>query len=186
MNHYFSFNGQIGRLEFALTTIGLGVLSTFVSAICDTTYYDPYTGLIQEDPLSPMGAIFVLVFALFAIYWQFLTFIKRLNDIGRSRWMVLWTFVPLANFILWLYLCFKPGADSFAQCYVQKPLAENPEIQTHTFEDKFKSDTAFEPKPSDREFDKMVTDLERLGEMHKKGMLTDEEFQTLKNKILNK
>ncbi|MBO7172775.1 MAG: SHOCT domain-containing protein [Burkholderiaceae bacterium] len=34
------------------------------------------------------------------------------------------------------------------------------------------------------DFDRMVADLERLGEMHQKGLLTDDEFQTLKKKIL--
>ena len=50
MKQYFSFQAKIARLEFALTTIGLGILSTCISACCDTTYYEPFTGTFQEAP----------------------------------------------------------------------------------------------------------------------------------------
>ena len=183
MKQYFSFQAKIARLEFALTTIGLGILSSCISACCDTTYYDPFSGTFQDAPLDPLAAIVAVVILTFLLFWEVLTFCKRLNDINRTKWWVLLTLVPLANFVLWLYLCFKPGAGS--QPYAREPLKNNPDIQTHTFEDKFKSDNTAS-SDSQNDFCKVVADIERLGEMHKKGLLTDEEFTTLKKKLLDK
>ena len=186
MHPYFSFDAKIGRLEFALTTLGAGFLSSCVSICCDTSYYNAYTGQWEEGPLDPLAGIIALLLLVGLVYWQVLTCCKRLNDVHRSRWMVLWCLVPLANFVLWLYLCFKPGVLS-QQNAQRQPLGDNPDIQTHTFESKFKSDFGFEkPKnqPKDN-FSQVVADIERLGEMHQKGLLTDEEFATLKKKLLD-
>lgn len=183
MSSYFSFDAKIGRLEFALTSLGLGFASTFLSAAVETTEYDPYTGTVVTAPVSLEASIFALIVFAGLVYLQVLTSCKRLNDVGRSRWMTLWTLVPIANFVLWLYLCFKPGIESG---FEQRVLAsQNPEIRTDTFEDKFRSDTTFGSEPKE-DFSKVVEDIERLGEMHKKGLLTDEEFQTLKKKLLDK
>ena len=184
MGSYFSFHSKIGRLEFALTTIGVGFLSSCITACFETTYYDPYTESILVSPLDPLTDIVLLLLLVASIYWQVLTFCKRLNDVNRSRWMILWSLIPLANFVLWLYLCFKTGVEACPPS-MRKPIQENSSIQTQTFEDKFKNDDSLETKAPQPNFDRMVADLERLGEMHQKGLLTDDEFQTLKKKILN-
>ena len=68
MRQYFSFQAKIARLEFALTTIGLGILSTCISACCDTTYYDPFSGTFQDAPLDPLAAIVAVVILTFLLF----------------------------------------------------------------------------------------------------------------------
>ena len=84
MKQYISFQAKIARLEFALTTIGLGILSTCISACCDTTYYDPFSGTFQDAPLDPLAAIVAVVILTFLLFWEVLTFCKRLNDLNNS------------------------------------------------------------------------------------------------------
>ena len=86
MKQYFSFQAKIARLEFALTTIGLGILSSCISACCDTTHYDPFSDTLQDAPLDPLAAIVAVVILTFLLFCEVLTFCKRLNDVNRTKW----------------------------------------------------------------------------------------------------
>ena len=76
---------------------------------------------IWQDNLSPTGSLhyiaptgFVIIAAVGIIvflYLQLANICRRLNDLGRDRWLALLIFIPVLNILFELYLIFMPGKD---------------------------------------------------------------------------
>lgn len=86
MKNYFTFSGRATRSEFWFFQLAY-VLITIVLALCDIIFFP---GLINDYEL-----FFSLEIFAFVIFFPSLALdIRRLHDIGKSGWNVLWYEVP--------------------------------------------------------------------------------------------
>ena len=53
--------------------------------------------------------VIAVPWSLFQIYVVIITGIRRLHDLNRTGWYLLFAFVPVANVVMILYLLFAPG-----------------------------------------------------------------------------
>ena len=105
---FFSFNGKVRRLPFALGYI------VFLAAIyLGSSAFSPPGGNLAADALQNYLALTAIMWISF--YSGFALSVKRLHDCGRSGWLSLLYFVPVLNLVLLLYLLFKGGAPAFSE-----------------------------------------------------------------------
>lgn len=88
---------KIGRLYFFLGNFLINLPVAIIN----------YYFIIFGFNTSP---ILWIIFTIIALLWIFLI-IKRLNDIGASRWWCLLILAPLVNLIFIISLFFIPGKD---------------------------------------------------------------------------
>ena len=104
---YFSYKGKLKRLPFAL-----GYLSIFCAYLLFVKMFlmptlNPET---MQLGFSLKNSLMMLICAssFFALS------VKRLRDCNRSAWFCLFYFLPVGNFLLFLYLLFKKSAVSLS------------------------------------------------------------------------
>ena len=51
--------------------------------------------------------IAIIIFVIASIYSLFVLMIKRLRDLNHSGWLSLLTFIPIIQFVFWLYILLK-------------------------------------------------------------------------------
>ncbi|MBQ8064899.1 MAG: DUF805 domain-containing protein [Prevotella sp.] len=88
IKRYFSFNGRIGRLEYLLSDVFVGLL-TYPLGLIDS--FD------NDNILLILG---VLLFAIIAFWFVFAQGTKRLHDLGYSGW---WQLIPFTPFLMILF-----------------------------------------------------------------------------------
>lgn len=94
------FRGRMGRKHYAV-----GLLFAPVLLIPTSIILVPLFSLLEgflENLLSGMVLLIYLVFIL-SLH------IRRLHDLGDSGWHLLLFFIPVVNFLFFLYLLFSPG-----------------------------------------------------------------------------
>ena len=91
MREWFWFEGRLSRSEFFFSLVGI-VLLAFVGGL-----------LVEPLPLL------ALVILLPTVWLSWMIYIKRLHDMGRSRWLVLLVLIPLVNVGMFLWLLFAKG-----------------------------------------------------------------------------
>ena len=57
-------------------------------------------------------ALFFMILAVVTLFFLVLATIQRLNDLQRSRWMVLLALIPLANVVFFFWCCFAKGIQA--------------------------------------------------------------------------
>ena len=90
----FDVKGCAGRTEFLVI-----LLFWIGSRVVKQAVYSPY----------PEGQLLILILGLTLSIALVLASIRRLHDIGRSSWWSLLGFVPLGNFVFYLWLATTPG-----------------------------------------------------------------------------
>ena len=100
-----SANGRIGRKDYWIILIGSFALGLVWGIVYDVV--DP-TNQSAADRLLAIAGL-VLLIATFVV--GTLTAIKRLHDLGHSGWVLLVTFLPLANFVLLFIFLFISGSS---------------------------------------------------------------------------
>ena len=53
-----------------------------------------------------------MILAVVTLFFLVLATIQRLNDLQRSRWMVLLALIPLANVVFSFWCCFAKGIQA--------------------------------------------------------------------------
>lgn len=181
---YFSFSSQSGRLEYFITQLILAISATVISAISGLedqyTINDPY----YSAPISVDGAIFVLILLFILLYLSILSTCKRLNDLGKSPWLALLSLIPIVNLVFGLYLLFMPGIKANqTQNFLNG--ANLNESRLSTMDDSGVTNSDNSPVQANGN-NRLVDNLERLATLRNKGLITDEEFKTLKTQLLEK
>lgn len=100
INHLFSLNKSgISRGEFIKNFVIVLVLGAFIQIL-------PAIILSYVGPRSLVIVILIIcaVVAILCVYVFWVSVIKRLVDIGVSRWLALLFFVPLINLGFLIYL----------------------------------------------------------------------------------
>lgn len=89
---YAVFTGRANRSEYWLFVLVMLVLSFLIGFI---------DGMVGLD-----GGLLV-IFLLALIIPNISVTFRRLHDTDRSAWWMLLSFIPLGNFVLIIFLCFK-------------------------------------------------------------------------------
>lgn len=100
------FDRRIGRLSFFLRNFAGGVVIQILGYFMD---------LFDRPGMPPMGsgtALFFMILAVVTLFFVVLATIQRLNDLQRSRWMVLLALIPLANVVFFFWCCFAKGIQA--------------------------------------------------------------------------
>ena len=92
---FFSFSNTTGRLEYFFISLGLYFL--FIFSLVMT---------VEQNQFQQLG-IFLILFIVIPLILA--NICRRLNDIGKSRYFALITFIPFVNLIFILYLLFVPS-----------------------------------------------------------------------------
>jgi len=99
---YATFNGRASRSEFWFFELFIWILTlingkAFIYSV-DNFFMEIISGIISIALL----ALFVPIVAVA---------IRRLHDIGKSGWYLLWDFVPIIGWILLIYWLVQPSED---------------------------------------------------------------------------
>lgn len=104
---YFSGQGRIGRLRYFGT---LMLIYIGMPLIWGMLMYMMIPMQISEGAKEIIPSITILLMAVFMIYWNIVTAVKRFHDLDRPRrhaWLLL---IPLYNIYLGLMLVFVKGS----------------------------------------------------------------------------
>jgi uncharacterized membrane protein YhaH (DUF805 family) len=100
MNQLFQklFRGRLSRRNLLVADAVLSVAAILVQ-------------VFRERPasLETAGGAAVYVFAILLVFVTTSLTIRRLHDIGRSGWLVLFTYLPGVNIVLAVYTLVKKG-----------------------------------------------------------------------------
>jgi uncharacterized membrane protein YhaH (DUF805 family) len=102
----FSLHGRIGRLRYLAYSFALPMIVVLVGGVLSAI-----VGGITKSAGVGLAVLGITVY-IPATAVGFITAKRRLNDLDHSGWMSLLMFVPLANFILWLYIIFAAGTPT--------------------------------------------------------------------------
>jgi uncharacterized membrane protein YhaH (DUF805 family) len=97
--------GRMKRLRFFVWYLLLGLVGFVLG--CAIKMFR--TG--SSDFMEAMQG-FTLEIALVSVLLLYFPVVKRLHDMGRSGWLYLLMFIPVANFVMLLFLLFKRGDPS--------------------------------------------------------------------------
>lgn len=109
--------GRSGLFSFKGRLSVLGYLSrTFLWCVCLFALLVLITVVAEIEFAVSDFALAAIVLAMIPVVWILfaLTF-KRLHDINRSGWYMLFTFVPILGSLYWLYISLTPGSSETNQ-----------------------------------------------------------------------
>ena len=107
-NPLFQFSGQLSRKDYWIGSIVLGI-ATYSVFCCVFILY--LTGFLTN--IFGRGALtLIITLTVLPLIVAFGMMVRRLHDIGTSGWLVLLSFVPIANFYLIYLLCQKGQTES--------------------------------------------------------------------------
>ncbi len=202
---YFELSGRTGRAEY-WKFFAYVLMAEMLAAFLET-------GAEVKVP------IFTSIIVVVTTIPQWTASVRRLHDIGKSGWAMLWpvggVFVGMFVFALservdeygektqspigliaiplilgsvgyWLYLLTKAGDEYENQYgdpddYVPASFAELTGQNTESAE---RPTTAHRSAPKVGGMDEALAQIERLGQLREKGLLSDEEFAAQKSAIL--
>lgn len=106
----FSFSGRIGRLRYLayLTGVYLVVAAVIIPIMIFAGLGARASGL-QDISIATGAFIIIGYIAILVLVFTFGK--RRMNDLNRSGWWMFLFLVPLANFLLMLYMLLGSGTD---------------------------------------------------------------------------
>ncbi len=120
IKNYANFQGRARRAEYWNY-----VLANFVIYILMNILFFSSAGALDSQFLSGAFGLFILFFALGMLIPSLAVLVRRLHDINKSGWFILFYFIPLVGFIFLLVWLFTDG-DRYHNNYGPDP--KNPEI----------------------------------------------------------
>ena len=174
LSKYAVFEGRSSRSEFWYFILFSCIVS-FISVFLDNSFgtsFDLGENPITDEPNNILGygkfyAVCALVLFLPSIAVQ----TRRLHDVGRSGWNYFWALTGIGSFLLIYWYCSKGDADENKYGGVAFDVSEGSAPQQ-------KSRNG-QSAPKDP-----FAEIERLGAMLEKGLITAEEFTDQKKRIL--
>ena len=108
---YSDFNSRARRKEYWMFTLW-NIIFALLAILLDYSF-----GIVY--PLVGYGPLYI-AYALFVLVPGIAVAIRRLHDTGKSGWMYLVAFIPIAGFIWLLILLIKEG-DQGNNAYGEDP-----------------------------------------------------------------
>lgn len=103
---WYSFSGRIGRLRYLAYPMFSYLLSLLVALVVVLVL--SFAGFRPESELAS-GIIGLIVMIPMMIFGGIIYPIRRLNDLGKTGWLVLIMLIPIVNILFYLYLLFGKG-----------------------------------------------------------------------------
>ncbi len=172
MNHYINvlkkyatFSGRATRSEYWYFVLIYSITYTILMGI------DFAIGTFSKELMENGSFLGFLstAYSLVLFLPSLAVTVRRLHDINKSGWWVLFIFVPIIGFILLVvYLCTNSKEDN-KYGINQKNLANENQKDNSSSESS----------------NNVITQLEKLSKLKEDGILTQEEFDTQKQQILS-
>jgi uncharacterized membrane protein YhaH (DUF805 family) len=193
----FSFNGRIGIGKFWQATLVHIILNIAIyvmaAAAAPTPPQDPNEYAIQGPSDTRIGvliAIFVTLIVLFVSYLA--VAVKRCHDRGKSGWWVLISFIPLVGFVWWLIDLGILEGQAGPNEYGPDPRAQtaaSPQPAQDQYQGQSMTPVAVRlaasaDSPGGISPD-LAEDLRRLKALLDEGIISQEEFQERKSRLLS-
>ena len=103
MNEIFGFKGNAGRLDF----LGCQLLVTLILGAA--------VGLVElagdAANITAIQGVQLLGFFIVGFWISLATSARRLNELQRTRWMLLLFVVPFVSMLIFFYLLFAPSSS---------------------------------------------------------------------------
>lgn len=157
--NYFNFHGRASRSEFWWFVL-FAVVTNVLCEVLDV--------MIGEN--AAFGPFYILAQLIF-FFPMFSLEVRRLHDTSKSGWNVLWA-LTIIGLVPLIVFWAEPG-QRMANAHGADPLGAHRDAAAPM------QPTAATPAGVD------LAALEKMGELHKAGVLTDEEFAEQKAKLLN-
>jgi Predicted membrane protein len=107
LRYFFSFNGRIGRLSFYLHH--LAILGVVLGSILVIGFFRDTLNEGRPDAFIDYLVALVGPLVIIMTVSGLSAMVRRLHDLDKSGWSLLWNFVPFANIWLLIQLYFIPG-----------------------------------------------------------------------------
>tara|TARA_B100001079_G_scaffold32867_1_gene24757 strand:+ start:167 stop:571 length:405 start_codon:yes stop_codon:yes gene_type:complete len=111
INSYSDFNGRARRKEYWMFTLW-NIIFALLASLLDYSF-----GIVY--PLVGYGPLYI-AYALFVLVPGIAVTVRRLHDIGKSGWMYLVAFIPIAGWI-WLLILFVTEGNEGNNAYGEDP-----------------------------------------------------------------
>ena len=108
---YSDFNSRARRKEYWMFTLW-NIIFTLLASLLDYSF-----GIVY--PLVGYGPLYI-AYALFVLVPSIAVTLRRLHDIGKSGWMYLVAFIPIAGWI-WLLILFVTEGNEGNNAYGEDP-----------------------------------------------------------------
>lgn len=204
--NYANFEGRSSVAEYWWVTLA-NVLVILPLCIClaiamgnmyKWTYkYDPYWGGKYDYVTNDVAVFWAIIIGILLVLWGLFTFIpslaltvRRLHDSGKSGWFYLFSFIPFVGGIV-VFVFTLLETEPYVNQYGGVAGRDYPVKEEHTA---YTVTVAAQPQPqyqpqpqpqSQPEPAKDVAaELTKYAQMLKDGLLTQEEYDTLKKRLL--
>lgn len=107
-NPLFQFSGQLSRKDYWIGSIVLGIVTSSVFSVVFMLFL---SGTLTN--IFGRGAITaIIIMMILPLIVALGMMVRRIHDIEKNGWLVLLSFVPIANFYLLYLLCLKGQTES--------------------------------------------------------------------------
>ena len=111
INSYSDFNGRARRKEYWMFTLW-NIIFALLASLLDYSF-----GIVY--PLVGYGPLYI-AYALFVLVPGIAVAVRRLHDTGKSGWIYLVAFIPIAGWI-WLLILFVTEGNEGNNAYGEDP-----------------------------------------------------------------
>ena len=111
INSYSDFNSRARRKEYWMFTLW-NIIFALLASLLDYSF-----GIVY--PLVGYGPLYI-AYALFVLVPGIAVAVRRLHDTGKSGWMYLVAFIPIAG-LIWLLILFIKEGDQGNNAYGEDP-----------------------------------------------------------------
>lgn len=194
-SNYVTFSGRSSRSEYwyyALFNflISIPFIIVYILAVVNTVkkysyyYYDDfYTYEQNEDILKALGilAIIYLIWGLATFLPSLALSVRRLHDSGKSGWFLLLALIPLVGAII-IFIFTLLETEPFVNEYGTVKGRNYPHKYAQTPVYNTTQTTPEQPISASKD---TAAELEKYGQLLSQGLLSQEEFDKIKKRLLN-
>ena len=107
LKYFFSFEGRMGRLSFFIH--GIVLFGIFLGSVFGIDALKVALNLEKTNSFIETLKTLLGLLLLVIMISGFSSTVRRLHDLNRSGWALLWSFMPFANIWLFIQLYFIKG-----------------------------------------------------------------------------
>ncbi len=110
LNAYFSHRGRLGRLNYFLYSLALGIFCAIFFGGMQFVL-PPENAQQTASGMEIVFALLMLIVALVVLFASVILAIKRFHDLDKSGWWYLIAIIPIVNILVGIYLLFFKGTE---------------------------------------------------------------------------
>ena len=185
LNINFTFNNRINRYEFIIyggfLFWGPLIILFGIGGILDERgYFSDFDQVARENFLI---VLLMSGFGFAVIIHQYAVYIKRLHDLNKSGWNVLWAIIPILGYLYLAFICFFFKGAEGSNDYGSDPNDKYQEKPNPLKNAKNKSNNTFSDIFSNNK-NKIAKRLEELKQLLDDNAISKEEYEEQRRKII--